>query len=308
MQSLANELNVPVEALRCAIPNGKECKKCGCNNPALERNYNSCAVCRRLWYPGAQTESAAAGASAPDTAPGDLLLGPEFMRVDTGTPKNKMLCGCPSLKCRRMGFIEVVGYVALPVDPTIRTSWLLAMGWHHDRPEPGKRILLAAWHWRPEHRQRLDSGKWALRILSAPFIDDEGKNWGLMPPPLNAPGAFIDEFKSSREHPTKRWATQLEPGPLWYKPDNASARAALLAQSYASSSSSALLSAPSERKRSLEQYQRAESTEDALSRKTEKRNDLLRRLECQARIAAREKELKEVALVDNLYCGRRILS
>ena len=45
---------------------------------------------------------------------------------------------------------------------------------------------------------------------------------------------------------------------------------------------------------------RAESTEDALSRKTEECNDLLRRLECQAQIAAREKELKEVALVDNL--------
>ena len=162
MEAYAEELGVPVEAVRCAIPDNRQCLSKNCDNIALKGNYQKCAECLKQWYPRLEPNSTVSASSSSSSSisyavHGELLLGPRFMRYAEDRI-NK--CSCGKIECIRIGYAHD-GLYCLPSNKERRQNWFTALGMRHSAEDTSldmnrrpDKYGIAYWHFDPERRRQ----------------------------------------------------------------------------------------------------------------------------------------------------------
>jgi len=126
MEAYAASLGVSVDAVRCAVPTDKLCRKDGCSIVALGGNFGFCGECRPSWFPlktpAASSSSSSSSTSSSSSEPqrGWMLLGPEFMRASI---KSGTTCDCGNRQCVGIGYGDLF---AFPTVEAHRQAWFTA--------------------------------------------------------------------------------------------------------------------------------------------------------------------------------------
>ena len=167
-----------------------------------------CALHRQTWFPKPSER-------------GSLLLGHEFLRPEEAS--GRKTCMCLNKTCIGIGYSA--SYIPVPRLKAVRDNILKALcqGLHSSSEQwkitrdrlhnPELRLVLAPWHFWPEHRTLNDTtGCYDLIPFTKEtvFKDNERMSWTGFPPPNYSPKRFIeDELPPTRVHPRGKWIDKL---------------------------------------------------------------------------------------------------
>ena len=188
-QEIAKRLDVPLGSLWCVeLINNAQCAVEGCVYPPALHNRHRCCLHNRIWFPH----------NGGKRVRGRYFLGPSYANAPTSS---REYCRCSSEDC------EGIGY----------SPHLIPVTRHYQKQTPQNqafleqllpnhssavRILLAPWHFHPQHRvfsakdQTWQIPPLSLKITSTfqdPNNNGNGDPWIGMPPPTYNPKDFLQE-------------------------------------------------------------------------------------------------------------------